>query len=214
MLSIEETQRNRIVKLASWAVGAGASNRRDDFVSILGPTAGNWDLDRPFGIRKKENSVAYQKAPRKAQLQTQGVSTCGLVAEGLWRLAGVAVPEDWAPYAPKRAIQYAIARADMFARACGARQLPGMDLRPKPGDYLCIGSGIWTHVCTVVDWEDDICITVDGGQVDTHGLQCVKRWRRHWEAGKQPFLNDRVVDWWVDVERLPWGILAEEQELT
>lgn len=188
----------RIVELATLYSGCGATTRRDEFETLLGPTIGKWDLDRPFKIVTVKPGV----------IRTQGISACGLVAEGLWREAGIEVPEHWAVYAPKAAKERAIARARTLAGQHRAVRFPGAGHRPSLGDYLCVvNAGGSEHVCTVVGWEQSSsvtwCITVDGGQVDpVKGLQCIKTCKRMWRD-KPTMLGDRRVAWWCNVESLP-----------
>lgn len=64
-----------IVASARSVVGVDASDpdTRPILKDLLGPVHGQWDLDRPFGVRRDATG----------QYVTQGVSTCGLVATGL-----------------------------------------------------------------------------------------------------------------------------------
>jgi hypothetical protein len=193
--------RQVICTLARHFVGCGAADRRVEFEALLGPTIGRWDLERPFSCRRLPDG----------RYQTQGVSTCGLVAEGLWRLAGVRTPPSWDVYAPTCDAQRAIARARIFGRENNAVIKPevGADMRPEPGDYLCLGIALGEHVCTVVGWEDSpsgepVCVTVDGGQVDQSRLQTVALRRRVWSSAPMPSLGTRPVNWWVAVDLLPW----------
>ena len=180
--------RATILELAMWATGLDASTHAVALAHLCGP--GAWDLERPFRVRGE---------------RTEGVSTCGVVAEGLWRLAGVDCPELLRAYVPGTAI----ARAIRFARAHGAWASPTMwaDLRPEPGDYVVIGSGMGTHALTCVGWDDDELLSVDGGQTDEHGLQAVRERRRTWRPRDGvPLLDDRRVIGWAIADLLPYRL--------
>ena len=145
-------------------VGVSATRYRDIFLEILGPpTKGlRWDLDRPFRVWKNE----------QGEYQTEGVSTCGLVGEGIQRRMGslcaaLRAPYDW------RGKHAAISRMIQCAHDMGA-WVPGSKEPPLPGDYTVIGEGLSTHALTVVAVRGNTIISVDGGQVDPEtGLQCV-----------------------------------------
>lgn len=164
-----------IVSTALTLDGVGAGTNKAEFLRVLG-------LSDPW--------VRHALAPPGRDQ----ISCCGLVAEGVLRLAGVPVPSAWVPYAPRRATEYAIARADRWARQTGCR-LVGVE--PEPGDYVCIGSSIRTHALIAIRWEHNVdgtpaLVSIDGGMQDDRGLQCVKLKRRVWHAG---CLGDRRVNW-------------------
>lgn len=159
---------------------------------LLGPVHGRWDLDRPFRAELVDG-----------KWRTQGVSTCGLVAEGLWRRAGVDAP--W--LSEEYRFGEAITRARRFAAYLQPRSawhLPTVGARPKAGDYVVIGTGLQTHALTCIGWEDDLLVSVDGGQVGARGLQAIHRVTRPWRAaGTAATLGGRVVVGWVAPEMLP-----------
>lgn len=135
----------------------------------------------------------------------RGVSTCGLVAEGIWHAAGIDVPSSWRPYAPKREVEKAIARAIQWASAHGAVVLPIPGETPSIGDYVVIGTGLRTHALTCMIVEGGIITSIDGGQVAKNGLQTIKLCERDWlDAGEGLIqVGDRAVQCWIDVSRLP-----------
>ena len=165
---------------------ARAAIDMEAFRALL-PPAGRgavWDLSRPFSCRKVDGKY-----------QTRGVSTCGLVASGLLSRV-VKLPWEHSPY-----WQYPAPYVGLDIVSClsllGSKTSSRRKGRPLPGDVVCIGSGLVTHVLTCTGWDGDYLLSVDGGQVDdaAHGyLQRVKLCRRHW-----PSL--RVV-WVLDLERL------------
>lgn len=193
------SNREYLVELAESYKNVGVTTSKDKFVDLIGPTVGKWDLDRPFRILTMKPGV----------IRTQGISTCGLVAEGLWRKAGIDVPPSWATYAPKSAADRSIARARLFAVKYGAVRTPNKYNVPKPGDYMCLVSSSGAeHVCTLVGWEDDpsgleAMVTIDGGQTDHHNLQCIKRVKRLYRE-KAGTLGDRKLSWYIDIDALPW----------
>jgi hypothetical protein len=132
----------------------------------------------------------------------RGVSTCGLVAEGIWHYVGIAVPSTWRPYRPEREVEKAIARAHVFARTHAAvRRWTGANA-PSMGDYVVIGEGLRTHALTCISCEGGVLTSIDGGQVGRAGLQTIKLRERAW-TGMVPFAGDRRVQFWIDVSSLP-----------
>lgn len=182
---------------ASVDVEAADPRTRPVLEELLGPVdGGRWDLDRPFRV--------YRDSAGK--LRTEGVSTCGLVAEGIWRRAGVDAPWLLTDYG--RGGRYdSITRAMDLAqrlRPRSAWHLPRDGQRPQPGDYVVIGSALRTHALTVVAWEGDTLVSVDGGQTGTRGLQAIHLCRRPWlSTGGHATLGGPQVVGWVAVEMLP-----------
>jgi hypothetical protein len=133
----------------------------------------------------------------------RGVSTCGLVAEGIWHAAGIAVPSTWRPYAPKSEVEKAIARAIQWASKHNAVVRPGDGKVPSMGDYVVIGEGLRTHALTCMIVDGGIITSVDGGQVAKSGLQTIKICERSWHVPRgKPMVGDRAVQCWIDVSRL------------
>ena len=155
------------------------------FRSLLGP--GSWDLAHPFTCTR-DSSGNYH---------TTGVSTCGLVAAGL---LGQVVRLPWAGEqywrfsTPYHALDI-VSCLTLLGQQTACLRPPGW--RPTPGDVVCIGSGLSTHVFTVVEDYGSGIASVDGGAVDdaAHGfLQRIKLARRQWPG-------PRVV-WVMDLEML------------
>lgn len=185
-------------------IGVGASNKktRPLFENILGPVNGKWDLDRPF-----------RAIQINGKWVTQGVSTCALVCRGLWKRMNVDMDAIYKDYIFGTAISAEIT----FARKNKAWQPnwkdKALDLRPEFGDYVVIGSGLSTHVLTVIGWggdNGDTLISVDGGQVDAKNLQCIKRVERPWiqkgvtDDKLEPYLGTRKVLGWIVFDMLPF----------
>jgi hypothetical protein len=179
------------------------------FRELLGPPEKGWDLARPYRFVQLGGG----------KYRTEGVSTCGLVASGLLnrvlRLPWAGHPYWQYPKPYRRPDGGGLDIVSCFSQLgleAKARLRKGQP--PQPGDVVCIGSGLATHVLTVVDFDGRIVTSVDGGQVDDakHGyLQRVRVCRRTWSAM-------RVV-WVLDLEaleqalgRVPWG--APEWEKT
>ena len=129
------------------------------FTDLLGPVAGTWDLKR--------------------------ISTCALVARGIWRRTQIDMPALYNNYVFGTAISAEINFAQKL-KPYSAWVSPTIGLLPNAGDYIVIGSGLNTHVLTMIGWDNDNIISIDGGQVDTKGFQCVKERSRAWidKSGK------------------------------
>jgi hypothetical protein len=215
-MSSMDSIRQRIIEIAERSEGLVGPA----MTMLAGLTGSDWerDLYRPFIFRDGKS---------------QGVSTCGLVAEGVWHAAGVAVPSTWRPYSPEREVEKAIARAIEFARAYQAVRRwdssKPMEL-PGDGDYCVIGSGLRTHALTCItlgwgDWTqretsalpfDDVTglglinmMSIDGGQVcERTGLQKIKRKIRTFARSHDKLLlrgetDSRELVLWIDVSALP-----------
>ena len=179
--------------LSTENISASNINLRKTFENLLGPINGKWDLDRKFQITTIDNKIA-----------TQGISTCGLVAEGLWRRMNIDLSSLYKPYI----FGTAISRSINFAKSIKPRsafQTPEEGLKPEPGDYVIIGSGNSTHAFTCINWEDDYLISIDGGQADYKSLQCILRKKRIWKKiNNKFFLGDREVIGWISFILLPF----------
>lgn len=173
--------------------------RRVMFESLLGPppAGASWQLDVPFRCWQDENG----------KWKTQGVSTCGLVANGIWRKMGVTADFLYQPYVSGTAVS----AAHQFGIHSGAwNRCTSLEHRPAVGDYVLMGAGIGTHVGTCVGWKEDNegklwMQTVEGGQVDpVTGLQCVQFKERQWmKRANLVFAGNKSVGGWVSVVLLP-----------
>lgn len=139
---------------------------------------------------------------------------CGVLAEGFHRLLRVDADCLYDPYFPASLwspARVAIVRAIGYMRRFGAWQQP-FELSPRPalGAYLVIGTGQGdesfggaAHACTVVGWEGDEVLSVDGGQRNQHG-ECVCLRKRRWELYRGAVrVRDTVTGRWRFV--LGWG---------
>jgi len=174
------------------------------FEDLLGPTKGVWDLKRPFKVWQE-----------KGQWKTQGVSTCGLVARGIWRRVGVDMDKIYKNYNSGMAM----IEEQTFCRAVKPRSVwyvPAKDSEtvPLPGDYIIIGTGLGTHNITCVGWNGDKLISVDGGRVDKKtGLQCIELVEREviTKNGYNYLKDDRStrqIMGWAMVDLLPYRATA------
>lgn len=170
-----------------------ASNNKTKFEELLGPINGKWDLGRPFKVSTVNGKTT-----------TQGISTCGLVAEGLWRRMNVDLSSLYKPYV----FGAAISRSINFAKSLKPRsafQKPEDGLKPEPGDYVIIGSGYSTHVLTCIAWNYDKLVSIDGGQTDKNGLQAILRKERVYsKKNNKYYLGDREVIGWIIFDMLPF----------
>lgn len=203
---------------------AGNPAHRATWLGLLGPLPSwaQWDLDRPFRCRKVDG-----------KWRTQGLSTCGLVANGILRHHQVIIRTLYEPYVFGTAISSVV----QAAREQDCWQSPiAPPLAPYPGDYVVIGSGLRTHVLTCVGFADGgpggaadpseaprSLVSIDGGQVHPQtGLQMVRRVERplRWRyttgarrAGWTLWLGDRRVLGWADVAGWDWGSTSQALEV-
>jgi hypothetical protein len=174
--------RAAIVASSLWASGLRASlpEDRPTFQALIGP---EWDLSVPFKVSRRADG-GYD---------TQGVSTCALVASGI---VGHVVRWPWEGYpfgrGPGKAGKLdAMSRINQAGIEAHAMRPRGQT--PEPGDIVCIGSGLGTHALTVTQFSGDTMESIDGGQVDDaqHGfLQTIAPRSRKWSA--------QTVNWVVD----------------
>ena len=169
---------------------------RPVFETILGPSFGPWDLNRPFRV--------YKNADGK--IQTEGVSTCALVGRGLWRRISVDLNTLYNKYVPGTAIT----DERSFGKKNGAYKTINPDsfltTKPNAGDYVIVGTGNALHVFTVVKWTDDTtCISIDGGQTCKKcGLQCIHEVTRTLTMNNNVgYLGNRPIESWINLEELP-----------
>jgi len=189
-----------------------------------------------FGARDKPKGrrIAYQAivGPGESARMRQDMlrmSGCGLVGACVWRCSGV---RD-ARLAPPYKIGSAISRLEALADDAGAKVRASLELRPGVGDLMLVGRAkpvrprdpaklpqwqrevaLWrdqwggeAHVTIVAGVCKTSAITVNGGQRDATGQQCIT------ESEDLPFFEKhgrlwfgfRRVSWWVDCCRLPFA---------
>jgi hypothetical protein len=186
--------------LSCVGLSAGIHETFKIFNDLLGPPYKGipWDLKRPFRCWKENG-----------KWRTVGVSTCGLASEGIESRSGFDNPMLLQQYYPAQKYQ-SITRSIVWATQVKAwqdgRRLDDLYPRAESGSQVVIGCrslyeelGGNEHSFTAVGWEDDdILVSVDGGQVDyAHGgLQCVKLRRRRW------IMRNKQI-WLVDPDKRP-----------
>lgn len=177
----------------SGSIGANAAEDREAFAALL-PQAATW---------REALRVPYRYDASTGR--TSGVSTCGLVAVGILIRAGIHLPWDQEPYWRwSDPVRHTVLRGldvvsclSQLGISAGARR--PSEVYPQPGDVVCIGSGLRTHVLTVVSVDGHYVWSVDGGQVEpTKGLQCVKLLRRDWRGIRVQWVLDPSALWLLD----------------
>ncbi len=197
---------------------SGARATRETFAALLAP------LDSPGAdpdtARRNAESRAAIMGVLSKPFDAGGISTCGMTAEGVHARLRAQAGCLYQRYIWGSSVS----RAEGYLRAMDAwqdaRSLADISPRPGPGAYVIIGCrtqgesiGGIEHAFLVVAWEDDVCISVDGGQVGQDGLQCVKLVRRRlvlrgghqWlvrEDGDPRTAPGRRMYGWGDAERM------------
>lgn len=160
--------------------------------------------------------------PMRDYMALPKTSGCALTVRGLWLLAGLKHKRLEPPY------KFGMAVADVvaIAKSFGAWVEAFGDRRPGPGDVVLVGDnsgpGAWEHVFVVVECDGDKLRSIDGGQVDAKGNQCILAKERAWSIDTKGFLWDRsfkgsdpgagrkrVVRGWVDCSKLPFADLDD-----
>lgn len=177
----------------------GTRETVDLFQHLLGPSTswryGIWPLAKPYGAG--------------------GISTCAMVALGLLRRAGADCEDIRDGYHDDLGTGLRVAKSwarSLTPRPAWIMPIPG--LRPGVGDVVQVLGPM--HVATVIGWDGDVCVTVDGGQAHPDdGLQCIAVRRRVWVDTPHggAVLGSRVVDGWIDVQLLPYSGLVTVPEL-
>lgn len=141
-----------LLRLAKELDGCGASRDRKKFEWVLGPPpkGSSWDLTHPY---------------RTVSGKTTGVSTCGLVALGLARILGASDPRLHQPYV----IGSAMSTIRSLSREVRSEDIPAI------GVIYHIPSMAGGHALTSLGLlPDGMVRTIEGGQTDGKGLQCMR----------------------------------------
>lgn len=147
-----------------------------------------WDLDRMFRLPKPG-------------VPGQGVSSCGLVGAGLLdRLIALPWAGSWyREFPPPFGALDIVSCLGLLGDRYGAKRAHGE--RGRPGDPFCMGSGVATHVGTIIDDDGTYLWSVDGGQIDSikddptgRALQRTRTCKRLWDA--------ITLVWILDLEKL------------
>jgi len=146
----------------------------------------------------------------ESQSSMGAMSGCGLVVAGIWRGVGLRSSQLYPPYVSGTALS----RLMQIAYDADAWVDYSANASPLPGDMVLVGDGTNTvqHVYTVLtvhpDGEGGYTLTsVDGGQVDAEGYQCIEQKSRIWQDGNdiEPNGTTRPIQGWVDIQKLPFG---------
>lgn len=159
---------------------SGYGDTKELFVDLLGPVAGTWDLRK--------------------------ISTCALIARGLWARIKIDYSPLYKNYIFGTAISSEIGWAQKLKpRSAWVVPKKNTEMMPESGDYVVIGSGMMTHVLTPIGWDGDNIISIDGGQVDNHGYQCVKRRERKYQMKwGYSYIGNRKIIGWISLDMLPF----------
>lgn len=173
-----------IAAIALSCVGlTGAPQTRDRFATLLGP------VDAPESDRA---ATAHSRDAIRGVLTKRfgagGISTCGMVGEGIHARLGAGASTLYRPYVWGTSVSRAVSYLQAMHAWTDAHEQADLEPRPQLGAYVVIGCrgpgeqyGGIEHVRTVVAWEDDVCVTVDGGSVDAAtGLQAIHLVRTRW----------------------------------
>ena len=185
-----EDIRNSVIQILDSLDGLSCSNpdQRQDWLDLLGqpPTGSSWDLDKPFKCWQDTTGHWH----------TQGISTCALVALGIWRKIGVDADELYTPYKNGAAVSEVVA----IAKRMGGWKSATCGETPNPGDVIVLSSP-HEHVLTVYDFSDELnLISIDGGQTDINGLQAIKRCSREWSKKSYALmLGKSTIYGWADI---------------
>jgi hypothetical protein len=175
--------RRELVELATSYVGCGMTTDPEQYQAL----------------------IADGETPERAAEMARE-SGCGLVVRGLWRSWGCADLRLEAPYHDTKAIEDLVA----MAREAGAWRSGHLD-ELGPGDAVVLEGP--EHILTVVGVRYGFVHSVDGGQRDDAGLECIKSESRklEWPGGKH--LDTRPVLGWISWPQLAWHFLGRREEL-
>lgn|SRR5574343_384615 len=202
----------RIVAFAESYIGVTANaETRNIFCSLIAPRTKKPEYEQRNLQSARQIFVELGK-PFK--WKGGGLSTCGMVAEGFWALAEVAMPALYKPYVPGTAVTRAIEFAQKHDAWTSAVDQKCLLPLPTVGDYVVIGCrtsdekyGGIEHAFTLTKLDADTleCESVDGGQVDSaSGLQAIKLCKRRFEMKNgHVWCGDRRLYGWVSVDKLP-----------
>jgi hypothetical protein len=162
------------VALARSYAGCSVTTERDRYLDLVGP---------------------YESGAMREYMAAPKTSGCALVVRGLWRIAGV----KHARLAPPYHFGMAVADVDAIALSFSARELYHGELaaewRPEPGDVVRVGGGTdgggFEHVYVTAERDGDELVSIDGGQRDEHGNQCIREKRRIWTVDEHGAIWDR-----------------------
>lgn len=175
-------------------------------------------------------ALVAQDEKRQDYFADPSTSGCGLVIRGIWRSLGMADRRVHAPYRMGTAISCLVG----LARERKAWRTASRGAIPSPGDVVLVGGGIdgggAEHVYVVTaaelapDGQGAMLASIDGGQKDSRGQQCIRAKQRRWSVrfgqwwdvsalGTDPGANapgGRCVRGWIDLDAL-WAKEAAQE---
>lgn len=164
-----------VAAIALSCVGlTGREATRQRFGFQIGPRDAP-ESDRPSNAHSRSAIVEWLKLP-----YPPGPSTCGMLGESFHGQLGAGAATLYRAYVAGTAVSRAVSYLTAMHAWTDAQKQDDLEPRPQLGSYVVIGltkgvdyGGI-EHVRTVVGWEDDVMMSVDGGCVDPGtGLQAV-----------------------------------------
>lgn len=196
------TIRERLVALARSYAGVSVTDARQRYLDLVGPG-------------EAPDMRAYMALPK--------TSGCALTVRGFWRLLGLVHRRLAPPYVFGMAVTDCV---QIGRNSSAYVSPPELDRLPEPGDMVLVGGdrlkdGGVEHVYTVIEVElvgrEVHIVSIDGGQVDASGNQCIREKRRTWtrdtrgafwdqvEQGSDPGARARRrVMGFVNVSKLPF----------
>lgn len=216
LINFEETEEQ-------WA-DLSDDDKREWAVTMLQQITNFGHHDVPEGRREAYGDIiapGESRAMRAGLLEKKASnSSSGLVVRTIWRMLGA---KDYLldpPYKPGMVFTQLIKYADKHGAL--TRLKPGDDFDPQPGDALLIqGPNNSQHIFMIERLEDDIVVSVDGGQnyraenyeggrsraVDDGGCNGIHRRRRQLDRETLTFNGDphNVITGWIDITRLPFS---------
>jgi hypothetical protein len=158
--------------------------------------------------------VAPGEKPRRGK-ELAALSSCALVAAGVWRSVGVEHALLRAPYV----LGTAVSRLVQIGLMAGAVRRPSPELvvMPAAGDVCWVGDGGAEHVFVCIEVGlragAQVLWTLDGGQRDADGFQLAACREHIWRAAGARVVdvarditpgkswgNERAVQGWIDLE--------------
>lgn len=199
---------DRDVRITAWQVAA----------AFPGMTAGS--LNHAGTLVDASGYTALVGPGEAGQMQRdmQSMSGCALVARGFLRLLGLWHHRLAPPYETTQAFDD-VYQVGLDCSAIRTRVPP-----TAIGDIVAMGRGKRAHMAILMAMEDGWAHTIDGGQQDNQGRQCVlwrKRRVRTLPDGRIIGFEDRDVIWSLDITapnfrdrimldwRMPWRFLTE-----
>lgn len=138
--------------------------------------------------------VAQGETPARAR-EMAAMSTCGLALRGWLYELGLADPRLAAPYHTGKV------NSDLAAMAREAGALLSTLDDAGPGDIIFLGAP--EHVFVIESVDGAVMSTIQGGEKDESGAQCIARMTRSVHgSGRAPLIGGRPVEFMISTEKL------------